>query len=110
MSKNIGTMHLGSSQEVFIGRDFQTQVNYSDAVAAKIDAEIKAILDEAHERAINILKENRDILDKMVKILFEKETFAPTPVKLPDRKRGVPFYRIIFPASVSNLPFSSHHL
>lgn len=80
MSKNIGTMHLGSSQEVFIGRDFQTQVNYSDAVAAKIDAEIKAILDEAHERAINILKENRDILDKMVKILFEKETIFANEV------------------------------
>ena len=73
-------MHLGSSQEVFIGRDFQTQVNYSDAVAAKIDAEIKAILDEAHERAINILKENRDILDKMVKILFEKETIFANEV------------------------------
>ena len=40
----------------------------------------KAILDEAHERAINILKENRDILDKMVKILFEKETIFANEV------------------------------
>ena len=80
MSKAIGTMNLGSSQEVFIGRDFQTQVNYSDEVAAQIDKEIKAILDEAYKRALKVLNDNRDVLDKMVKLLFEKETIFANEV------------------------------
>ena len=41
MSDAIGNMYLGASEEVFLGRDYQTQLNYSDEMAAKIDAEIK---------------------------------------------------------------------
>jgi len=74
MSAEIGNMYLGASEEVFLGRDYQTQLNYSDAVAAKIDEEIKKILDAQYQVALNILKNNRDIMDKMVKLLFEKET------------------------------------
>ena len=74
MSGEIGNMYLGASEEVFLGRDYQTQLNYSDAVAAKIDEEIKKILDEQYKVALDILKNNRDIMDKMVKLLFEKET------------------------------------
>jgi len=80
MSKEIGNMYLGAAQEIFLGRDFQTQLNYSDTVAAKIDAEIKKILDECYERALKILHENRAILDKMVKLLFEKETLLEDEV------------------------------
>ena len=74
MSEEIGNMYLGASEEVFLGRDYQTQLNYSDAVAAKIDEEIKKILDAQYKVALAILKEHRDIMDKMVKLLFEKET------------------------------------
>ena len=74
MSGEIGNMYLGASEEVFLGRDYQTQLNYSDAVAAKIDEEVKKILDEQYQVALAILKDNRDIMDKMVKLLFEKET------------------------------------
>ncbi len=74
MSEEIGNMYLGASEEVFLGRDYQTQLNYSDEVAAKIDAEIKKILDAQYQVALNILKENRGIMDAMVRLLFEKET------------------------------------
>ncbi len=74
MSDTIGTMYLGASEEVFLGRDYQTQLNYSDDVAAKIDAEVKRILDEQYQVALTILKENRAIMDAMVKALYEKET------------------------------------
>ncbi|MBO4380986.1 MAG: ATP-dependent zinc metalloprotease FtsH [Clostridia bacterium] len=74
MSDEIGNMYLGASEEVFLGRDYQTQLNYSDAVAAKIDEEVKKILDMQYQVALSILKDNRDIMDKMVKVLFEKET------------------------------------
>lgn len=74
MSDEIGTMYLGASEEVFLGRDYQTQLSYSDAVAAKIDEEVKKILDSQYQVALNILKENKSVMEKMVKILYEKET------------------------------------
>ena len=74
MSDEIGNLYLGSSEEVFIGRDYQTQLNYSDEMAAKIDKEIKNIIDGQYRVALDILKANRDIMDKMVKLLYEKET------------------------------------
>ena len=74
MSDTLGNMYLGASEEVFLGRDYQTQLNYSDEVAAKIDEEVKRILDAQYKVALDILKENRSIMDAMVKALYEKET------------------------------------
>ena len=74
MSDAIGNMYLGASEEVFLGRDYQTQLNYSDAMAAKIDGEIKSIIDTQYQKALSILKDNREIMDKMVKLLYAKET------------------------------------
>lgn len=74
MSESIGNMYLGSSEEVFLGRDYQTHLNYSEEVAAKIDEEVKTIIDTQYQVALNILKANRPIMDAMVKALYEKET------------------------------------
>jgi len=74
MSDSIGNMYLGASEEVFLGRDYQQQLNYSEEVAAKIDEEIKTIIDTQYQVALSILRENRDIMDAMVKALYEKET------------------------------------
>ena len=74
MSDSIGNMYLGSSEEVFLGRDYQAHLNYSEEVAAKIDEEVKSIIDAQYQVALNILKENRSVMDAMVKALYEKET------------------------------------
>ncbi len=74
MSESIGNMYLGSSEEVFLGRDYQTHLTYSEEVAAKIDEEVKTIIDTQYQVAIDILKDNRPIMDAMVKALYEKET------------------------------------
>ena len=74
MSDSIGNMYLGSSEEVFLGRDYQSHLNYSEEVAAKIDEEVKTIIDTQYQVALNILKSNRQIMDAMVKALYEKET------------------------------------
>ena len=74
MSDSIGNMYLGSSEEVFLGRDYQAYLNYSEEVAAKIDEEVKSIIDAQYQVALNILKENRSVMDAMVKALYEKET------------------------------------
>ena len=80
MSDSIGNFFLGGSQEVFLGRDFQSQHSYSESLAGKIDEEIKSILDSCYANAIKLLTDNRAILDNMVKVLFEKETIYTAEV------------------------------
>jgi cell division protease FtsH len=57
-----------------MGRDYGHQRDYSEELAATIDQEIKALINQAHEEAYEILIENRSILDALVEELLEKET------------------------------------
>lgn len=75
MSPKMGPMTFGKRNEhVFLGRDFGTDRNFSEEVAALIDREIKAIVEDRYQNAKSILSENRDIIDEVVKVLLEKET------------------------------------
>jgi cell division protease FtsH len=75
MSEALGPLRLGNQHgEVFLGRDFVHQANYSDEVAARIDAEVRAIVEEAHQEALAILRVHRDTLDRLAAALMEKET------------------------------------
>ena len=75
MSEKLGPVTLGHKQEqVFLGRDFAAEPNYSDEVAYQIDQEVRRLVDEAHTEARRILGEQRDRLDTIAKILVEKET------------------------------------
>ena len=82
MSDRLPNLFYGGDQEVFIGRDYQTQVNYSDEVAAVIDEEIKKIIETNYKRAYDCLVENRAILDNMVKLLFDRETIYSDEVDM----------------------------
>ncbi len=75
MSDKLGNMTYGKNQEnVFMGRDFGHQRDYSEQVAYEIDEEIKHIIDERYEYAKKLLTENRDMLEEISKELLEKET------------------------------------
>ncbi|MCL2751854.1 MAG: ATP-dependent zinc metalloprotease FtsH [Firmicutes bacterium] len=74
MSAEIGPIYLGSTTELFLGRDYQSTTMYSEKVAAQIDGEIKKIVEKGHATALSVLKEKRDVMDKMVRLLIEKET------------------------------------
>ncbi len=74
MTEKLGFISFASEGDVFIGRDYQKQINYSDKMAAEIDAEVSNILAANFVRTVDILKEKRKILDEMVKVLIEKET------------------------------------
>ncbi|HSS11309.1 MAG TPA: ATP-dependent zinc metalloprotease FtsH [Acidimicrobiales bacterium] len=75
MSDLLGPQQLGQkSGEVFLGRDFGHQANYSEQVAASIDAEVRRLIDDAHERARAILTLHRETLDTLAAALVEKET------------------------------------
>jgi len=75
MSDAIGPQQLGQKNgEVFLGRDLGHQANYSDQVAADIDAEVRHLIEEAHEEARDILVAHRKTLDRLAQALVEKET------------------------------------
>lgn len=74
MSDKLGSVCYAEEGEVFLGRDFQQRSNISDATARVIDEEIKNILEEGLERAIEILKQNDSILEEMAKLLLARET------------------------------------
>lgn len=75
MSDKLGPMAYGKNQEnVFMGRDFGHQRDYSEQVAFEIDEEIKNIVEERYALAIKLLTENRDMLEAISKELLDKET------------------------------------
>ncbi len=74
MSDDIGLISFGEGGQIFVGRDYQRQVPYSQELAYKIDQETKRIIDEAHEVALNILKNKKDVLEKVESILLHKNT------------------------------------
>jgi cell division protease FtsH len=75
MSEKLGPLSFGKKDEmIFLGREISEQRNYSDEVAAKIDAEVRAIIDHAYQRAKEALVAQRKVLDKLAALLVEKET------------------------------------
>jgi cell division protease FtsH len=75
MTEAIGAIKLGSdASEPFMGRDYGHQRDYSENIAAKVDVEIRKLIENAHQEAFDILVENRATLDAMVLQLLEKET------------------------------------
>jgi len=75
MSEKLGPLTFGKKEEmIFLGREISEQRNYSDEVAAKIDAEVREIIDRAYARAKEALTAQRATLDKLADLLVEKET------------------------------------
>ncbi|MEI9907979.1 MAG: ATP-dependent zinc metalloprotease FtsH [Actinomycetota bacterium] len=75
MTEAIGAIKLGTdASEPFMGRDYGHTRDFSENVAALIDKEIRALIENAHQEAFDILSANRTILDEMVAQLLERET------------------------------------
>jgi cell division protease FtsH len=75
MSDELGPMQYGRpASEVFLGRDYARQQDYSDQVAAFIDAEVRKLITAAHDEARTILERHREAMERMVEELLEKET------------------------------------
>src|SRR5918993_1474837 len=75
MTERLGAIKLGSGDaEPFLGRDIGHGRDYSEEVAAIVDDEVSRLISNAHQEAFDILNENRDVLDDLVRALFEQET------------------------------------
>jgi len=96
MSETLGNMVYGQKEElIFLGREISEQRDYSDAIAEKIDAEVRKIVDEAYKTAHSILKKYRKELDAVAQKLLDAESITreefeaifPAPI---EKKSGTP--------------------
>jgi len=94
MSADIGSVKLGQANgEMFLGRDMGHQRDYSETIAERVDAEVRALIEKAHDEAWEVINQNRAVLDRLAAALLEKETLDHNEiaeifedvVKLPER-------------------------
>ena len=82
MSEKMGPLSYGSKEEqVFLGRDFSNQKNFSAQTAKMIDQEVKTLVMGGYSRATELLQKNRDVLENLAQALLERETLNAEEVK-----------------------------
>ncbi|MFV0373331.1 ATP-dependent metallopeptidase FtsH/Yme1/Tma family protein, partial [Microbacterium sp.] len=75
MTMQVGPVKLGqSSGEVFMGRDMGHGRDYSEQIAETVDAQTRALIEQAHNEAYQVINANREVLDRLALALLEKET------------------------------------
>jgi cell division protease FtsH len=91
MSDSIGMMAVGDrEQEIFLGREIQQRREVSERTAEAVDDEVKKLLDTAYRRATTIVRNERDLLDRIVEALMERETLDREEVDLLARGQPLP--------------------
>ena len=76
MSDKIGTIYLDSDQEVFVGASFGHSREYSEELAAKVDAEVSELLKSCDQTAMDTLTQHQDKLNGLAELLIERETLS----------------------------------
>jgi len=72
---DLGPVSLESQQgEVFLGRDWTTRSECSEEIQARIDAQVRSIAERAYEIALKIVRDNREVIDRLVDLLVDRET------------------------------------
>ncbi|WP_088890108.1 ATP-dependent zinc metalloprotease FtsH2 [Leptolyngbya ohadii] len=72
---DLGPLSLESQQgEVFLGRDWMSRSEYSEEIAARIDAQVRSIVEHCYDQSCKIIRDNREVIDRLVDLLIEKET------------------------------------
>ncbi len=99
MSEDLGQLALESEQgEVFLGGSWGGRSEYSEEIAARIDAAVREIVQKCYEDTVKIVRENRDVIDRVVDLLIEKESIDGDEFRqivseyttVPDKERFVP--------------------
>ena len=97
MSDKIGTIYLDSDQEVFVGASFGHSREYSEELAAKVDAEVSELLKSCYQTAMDTLTQHQDKLNGLAELLIERETLSRGEFVafmegrlLPEKSKGEP--------------------
>ncbi|MEV4777113.1 ATP-dependent zinc metalloprotease FtsH [Microbacterium sp. LWH12-1.2] len=94
MTTEVGPVKLGhEGGDMFVARDVGRGREYSESVAERVDAEVRALIEQAHNEAYQVISQNRDILDRLALALLEQETLDHNQIaeiftevqKLPER-------------------------
>ena len=117
MSDKIGTIYLDSDQEVFVGASFGHSREYSEELAAKVDAEVSELLKSCYQTAMDTLTQHQDKLNGLAELLIERETLSRGEFvafmegrPLPEKSKGEPAQEqtqqaeTAEPAAVENTP------
>lgn len=89
MSKKFGLMGLATIESQYL--EGRAALNCSDQTAAEIDAEVVEILKESYDKALSLLRENRELMDKLAEFLIEKETITGKEfMEIFRREKGLP--------------------
>ena len=95
MSDVIGLMAVGDAEhEIFLGREISQRRGVSEHTAEKVDIEIRRILREAHDQAREIVREHRDLLDRIAEALLDRETLAAPEIQALDEGKPLPALEI----------------
>lgn len=96
---DLGPLSLeGQQGDVFLGRDLMSRSEYSDEIAARIDAQVRELIQHAYEEAIHLVRDHRAAVDRLVDLLVEKETIDGEEFRqilaeyttVPEKERYVP--------------------
>ena len=91
MSEVIGLMAIGEAEhEIFLGRDISQRRTVSEHTSQLVDQEVKRILDEAHERAREVLETNKALLEIVAQALLERETLDREAIEMLERGEELP--------------------
>ncbi len=82
MSEELGLVYSGSDGDIFVGKNYQERMSYSENQASRIDNEIKKIIDECEKSTTKLLKDNKSKLLTMANVLIEKETIYAEEIDL----------------------------
>jgi cell division protease FtsH len=96
---DLGPLSLeGQSSEVFLGRDLMVRSEYSEEIAARIDAQVRSIVEHCYDEARRLIRENRMVIDRLVDLLIDKETINGEELRqivaeytdIPDKEQYTP--------------------
>jgi len=96
---DLGPVSLESQQgEVFLGRDWMSRSEYSESIAARIDAQVRAIVEDRYQATLQMMRDHRSLMDRLVDLLIEKETIdgeefrqiVAEYAEVPDKPQYVP--------------------
>jgi cell division protease FtsH len=91
MSEAVGTLSIGETgEEVFIGREWVQNKNYSEDTARLVDSEVKRIVEEAHSRCRKLLQDNEETLHRIARALLDRETITGEELDLLMENKELP--------------------
>ncbi len=91
MSDVIGLMAVGEAEhEIFLGREISQRRDVSEHTAEQVDIEIRRILNEAHDKAREIVEKHRDLLDRIAEALLDRESLGPPEIQALDEGKPLP--------------------